>query len=192
MFSMGWVLLWGYKTINPGFELSVDFRLSGAHGGPREPREQIRSEKWFRFRSKSAPEAKSKSHAWALCVFGSGRENNKIPDKVRSTKVSPVRETSTTVPYRGAAGCPSTVLPLNRPPSFPRSARQCSGSFSETSTTVPRIPARKRGGSGGKPSMDSFYLFGSRCGSAANLVPGYDRPLPHQGNLLSPFLPSYQ
>ncbi len=65
-----WVDLGGDKQIDPGPDCSAPFRPSGAHGGPREPRERFLFEK-------SAPETKSKAHSLAICDFGP-RQKTKI------------------------------------------------------------------------------------------------------------------
>ena len=57
-----WVGLWtvygdGLDDVNPGPDLLVDFRLSGAHSGPWKPRKRIRF-------GRSAPGTKYKAHLW--------------------------------------------------------------------------------------------------------------------------------
>ena len=46
----------------------------GPTGGPREPRERPRLEKWCRLHQKSTPETNSKSHSRALCACGTNRK----------------------------------------------------------------------------------------------------------------------
>ncbi len=57
---------------------SEDFRLSGAHGGPRKPRERVRRDNLCRLHSQAAPETTSKAHSWANVMLGVGRNNDKV------------------------------------------------------------------------------------------------------------------
>jgi hypothetical protein len=63
-----------YKS---GLGFLADFWPLGAHGGPREPRERPRLENKCRLHEQLAPETKSNSHSWALCVFGTESKNTK-------------------------------------------------------------------------------------------------------------------
>ncbi len=63
--------------INPSC-FFTNFRPLGALSGPREPWDGLRLEKECRLHQNSAPETNSKSHAEALCVFGTDRDKINI------------------------------------------------------------------------------------------------------------------
>ncbi len=63
--SLLWADLREDRQINTAPDFLVDFRPSGAHGGPQETRRWLRFKKWCRLGIKSELETKSKAQSWA-------------------------------------------------------------------------------------------------------------------------------
>ncbi len=61
--------------INPAPGFRSIFGALGPTAGPGSPWNGPRFETYCRLHQTSAPETTSKSHAWALCVFGTDRKN---------------------------------------------------------------------------------------------------------------------